>query len=178
MIRKGSANLSSLFFVMEWIIPMTTLPETTLIDDTDKLIINNIQSDFPVTKRPYKTIAENLNLNENEVIDRISKLKKSGIIRRIGGNFGPNTLGFISTLCAACVPEEKIDHFTNIVNSYSGVTHNYQRENSYNIWFTFIAPTMAEIEKNISEISKKTGISDILNLPATKVFKIKAQFDL
>jgi len=151
---------------------------TIPIDNIDKLIINNIQSDFPITERPYKTIAQNLNLDEDEVINRINKLKESGVIRRIGGNFGPATLGFISTLCAACVPEEKIEQFTNTVNSYKGVTHNYLRENTYNIWFTFIAPTMIEIEKNLSEISQQTGVSDILNLPATKVFKIKAEFGL
>lgn len=151
---------------------------TISIDDTDRLIINNIQSDFPATRRPYKTIAERLDLTEDVVLARVSRLKESGIIRRIGGNFGPDKLGFFSTLCAAKVPADKIDMFTEIVNGYTGVTHNYIRENDYNIWFTFIAPSVEEIEKNLSEIAKKTGISGILNLPATNVFKIKAQFDL
>jgi hypothetical protein len=65
-----------------------------------------------------------------------------------------------------------------VVNAYPGVTHNYQRDNHFNIWFTFIAPSMDEITSNLSEISRKTGITGILNLPATRVFKIKAHFDL
>ena len=112
------------------------------------------------------------------MINRIARLKKLGIIRRIGGNFGPEKLGFTSTLCAARVPEEKIDSFAAVVNSYPGVTHNYTRDNPFNVWFTFIAPSMAEIKANISEISQKTGVQEILNLPATRVFKIKAHFDL
>ncbi len=148
------------------------------MDDTDRLILNRIQSEFPLTKRPYKSIAEDLGLTEADVLKRINQLKAEGVIRRIGGNFVPEKLGFVSTLCAAKVPEDKIDSFAAAVNKYPGVTHNYQRDNDYNIWFTFIAPTMDEIEENLEKISQKTGITKIINLPATKVYKIKAQFDL
>ena len=148
------------------------------IDDTDKAIINRIQSDFPITSRPYHAIAEELGLAAKDVLTRIRRLKKIGIIRRVGGNFVPGKLGFVSTLCAAKVPAEKIEAFAAIVNRYSGVTHNYRRENDFNIWFTFIAPSMEEIEANLKKIAQDSGIKDILNLPATHVFKIKAQFDV
>ena len=146
------------------------------IDDVDKAILNRIQSDFPITSRPYRTIGNDLGLSEGEVLNRISRLKTDGIIRRIGGNFKPEKLGFVSTLCAAKVPEDKIDHFAEAVNRYAGVTHNYRRENTYNIWFTFIAPSMDEINTNLEQIAAETGVSDILNLPATHVFKIRAEF--
>jgi len=84
----------------------------------------------------------------------------------------------VSTLCAARVPEDKIQSFAIAVNRYPGVTHNYQRDNKYNVWFTFIAPSMKNIEENLENISRQTGIKEIINLPATKVFKIKAQFNL
>jgi DNA-binding Lrp family transcriptional regulator len=146
------------------------------IDDIDRDILNRIQSGFPITTRPYRTIAEDLGLSESEVLKRVSRLKASGVIRRIGGNFTPDKLGFVSTLCAARVPEEKISQFAEVVNRYPGVTHNYRRENTYNIWFTFIAPSMDEIKANLEQIGAETGVTGILNLPATKVFKIKAEF--
>lgn len=148
------------------------------LDDIDKAIINRIQSEFPIASRPYLEVAKELGLTEKEVLDRVARLKKVGIIRRIGGNFVPGKLGFVSTLCAARVPPDKIEHFAAIVNRYPGVTHNYLRDNSYNVWFTFISPSMDEIEANLKEIAAESGVSDILNLPATKVFKIKAQFDV
>lgn len=148
------------------------------IDDMDRAILNLIQSDFPITPRPYLAIAERLGFSENDVIKRLGRLKKKGIIRRIGGNFVPEKLGFVSTLCAARVPEDKIESFAVSVNRYPGVTHNYQRDNKYNVWFTFIASSMKEIEENLKNISQQTGIKEIINLPATKVFKIKAHFDL
>ena len=146
------------------------------LDDIDKRILNRIQSDFPITEKPYQAIADELNLTEDDVISRIATLKNQDIIRRIGGNFGPEKLGFFSTLCAAQVPEDKIDLFTRVVNQFAGVTHNYLRENRFNIWFTFIAPSREEIEDNLKRISEKTGVTGILNLPATKVFKIRAKF--
>ena len=148
------------------------------MDDTDRAILNRMQSDFPITSRPYLTIAGDLGLSENDVIKRLAMLKENKIIRRIGGNFVPEKLGFVSTLCAARVNEDKIDLFASIVNQYQGVTHNYKRDSEFNIWFTFIASSMEEIEKNLENISQKTGTKDIINLPATKVYKIKAHFDL
>jgi siroheme decarboxylase len=148
------------------------------LDDMDRAILNLIQSDFPITPRPYLAIAQRLGFSENDVIKRLYRLKKRGIIRRIGGNFVPEKLGFISTLCAARVPEDKIQSFAKAVNRYPGVTHNYQRDNKYNVWFTFIAPSMKEIEENLENISRQTGIKKIINLPATKVFKIRAHFNL
>ena len=84
----------------------------------------------------------------------------------------------MSTLCAARVPESKVDLFSRVVNRYPGVTHNYERDNEFNVWFTFIARSREEIAQNLERIAKETGVDTILNLPATKVFKIRAQFDL
>jgi DNA-binding Lrp family transcriptional regulator len=119
------------------------------IDDVDKAILNRIQSDFPITPRPYRAIAEDLGLSEADVLKRVTRLKATGIIRRIGGNFTPEKLGFVSTLCASKVPEDKISLFTEVVNRYPGVTHNYRRENEFNIWFTFIATSMDEINAKL-----------------------------
>ncbi len=146
------------------------------IDDTNKKILNCIQVDFPIDPRPYKIIAKKLDLTEDELIDRITSMKEEFLIRRIGGNFSPDRLGYHSTLCAAQVEENRIDLFTKTVNSFPGVTHNYRRDHKYNIWFTFIAPSRDIIEKSLATIAEKTGVATILNLPATRVFKISANF--
>lgn len=148
------------------------------MDTIDKSLINEIQSGFPITSKPFLELGKKLNLPEQEVIDRIRNLKKDGVIRRIGGNFNSRKLDFTSTLCAARVPEDKIGGFVEVVNSFKGVTHNYLRKNAYNIWFTFIAPDVAFIENALNEISKKTGVDDILNLPAIKMYKIKVDFEV
>ncbi|MBF0508846.1 MAG: hypothetical protein HQK57_07970 [Deltaproteobacteria bacterium] len=85
-------------------------------------------------------------------------------------------MGFTSTLCAAKVPEEAMDQFVTVVNAYPGVTHNYRRDHQYNVWFTFIAESMDLIDQYLEEIRQKTGVTQICNLPAKKLFKIKVDF--
>lgn len=148
------------------------------LDDIDRALLNRIQSDFPIASRPFAAIGEDLGIGEDEVIERVARLKQIGLIRRIGGNFVPEKLGFVSTLCAAQVPEDRVEAFAAVVNRYAGVTHNYLRDHDFNVWFTFIAPSMAQIEASLAQIAVETGIEGILNLPATRVFKIKAQFDV
>lgn len=153
-------------------------PEDAPLDEVDRALLNRIQADFPITPRPFRTVAEALGITEAEAIARVRRLKETGLIRRIGGNFVPGELGYVSTLCAARVPVERLPAFTAAVNRYPGVTHNYLRDHEVNVWFTFIAPSMADIEAHLREIGRETGIEGILNLPATRVFKIRAQFDL
>ena len=148
------------------------------MDKKDRAILNEIQSGFPLVSRPYQEIGFRLGLDETEVMDRVMKLRKSGVIRRIGGNFHSNRLDFTSTLCAAKVPEEKLESFVRKVNSYPGVTHNYLRSADFNVWFTFIAPDMGTIEKALREIEDETGVAGILNLPAVTRFKIKVDFEM
>ncbi|MBT7262206.1 MAG: AsnC family transcriptional regulator [Desulfobacula sp.] len=147
-----------------------------VMDEKDRKILNQIQVDFPVDSRPYKILAEKIGIREDELIQRINQMKKDLLIRRIGGNFSPDRLGYYSTLCAAKVPEDKIEVFTKTVNEYSGVTHNYKRDHEFNIWFTFIEASVETIKTNLENIKKTTKVETILNLPATRVFKISANF--
>lgn len=147
------------------------------MDEIDKTILNIIQTDFPVDTKPFDLLAKRVGIGEDEVLKRIKKLKETGIIRRIGAVFDTRKLGFASTLCAARVSEEKLKKFVEIVNSYPGVTHNYRRSDEYNVWFTFMASTEEEVKKSLTEISKKTGITDILNMPARRNFKIDVSFN-
>ena len=157
---------------------MSSISFLYAMDDIDREILNRIQSGFPVTYRPYLELGEHLDLSEKEVLERVERLKTEGVIRRIGANFSSRKLNFTSTLCAAKVPEDKIEEFVNVVNSNKGVTHNYLRNHEYNIWFTFIAPDKAYIDNALYDISKLTGVNDIINLPAVKMFKIKVDFEV
>ncbi|MBN2180121.1 MAG: AsnC family transcriptional regulator [Deltaproteobacteria bacterium] len=148
------------------------------MDETDRKILNMLQRDFPIEAEPFRRIGEKVGLSEAEVLKRVEKLKDEGIIRRIGAVFVTKKLGYASTLCAAEVPEETIGNFIDVVNSYKGVTHNYRRNHRYNIWFTLIASSDDEIGKILGEIEDKTGISGILDMRATKQFKIDATFDM
>jgi DNA-binding Lrp family transcriptional regulator len=148
------------------------------LDEMDRLILNEIQSHFPIEPRPYLVLAQRLGCSEADIMLRVQSLKDRQIIRRIGANFNSRKLGYTSTLCAARVKPGQVERFVGVVNGYSGVTHNYRREHAYNIWFTLIAPSEEEIERILQEITEKSGVSGIISLPAEKMFKIQVDFEL
>ena len=149
------------------------MPES--LDAIDKKLLDIIQSGFPLVSRPYAELGDRLGISEEEAFNRTRSLKERGIIRRIGANFQSSKLGFVSTLCAAKVPAAAMEDFTARLNAEEGVTHNYEREHEFNIWFTLISPSREEERKILSRLMEETGI-EIINLPATKLFKIKVDF--
>jgi len=148
------------------------------MDETDRKLLNLIQEDFPIAAEPFAEVGARLGIGEAEVLRRIAQLKEEGIVRRIGAVFDLRKLGFESTLCAARVPEEKMHAFVEAVNAHPGVTHNYRRDDDYNVWFTLIASGEEALEAALAEIRRETGIGDILSLRAVRTFKINAIFEV
>jgi siroheme decarboxylase len=148
------------------------------MDDIDKRILNLMQAEFPVVPEPYAAIAEAVGVGEDDVLARVARMKKSGLIRRIGAIFETRKLGFVSGLCAARVPDDQVPSFVNVVNAYVGVTHNYRRNDDYNIWFTIIAPAEEDLQSFLNEIQEKTGVTDILCMRAVRTFKVNAHFEV
>ena len=147
------------------------------MDGKDREILNMLQREFPLEAEPFRAVGEAVGLPEGEVLHRVRALREKGVIRRIGASFNPRKLGFVSTLCAARVPDARAGSFVETVNAYPGVTHHYRRDHEYNFWFTFIARSEAALETALAEIREKTGV-DILSLRAVKTYKIDATFDL
>ena len=156
-------------------LPMTR--RSTPMDDTDRRLLDIIQSDYPVAHRPYAVVGERLGITEDEALERVRALKRSGVIRRMGASLSSRHLGWHSTLCAASVPEDKLDAFVSVVNAHPGVTHNYLRDHDINVWFTYIGPSPEVVQAALAEIEAATGI-EVLYLPATRVFKIKVDFKM
>ena len=148
------------------------------MDDIDRKILNRIQKDFPVTEEPFRILGEELGIGEDDLIGRIRRMKEEGLIRRIGAVFDGKKLGFVSTLCAARVPEDRLQRFVETVNALPGVTHNYRRSGEYNIWFTLIAPSEERLRAELDGIKAKTGVEDILEMRAVRTFKIDARFEV
>ncbi len=144
----------------------------------DRELLNLLQSDFPLTGRPFAALGERLGLGEEEVMSRVAALKESGIIRRIGGIFDSGKLGFTSTLVALQVEEGKLREVAAAVSAYAGVTHNYRREHEFNLWFTLVTSSAEERERTLKEIEALPGVRALRNLPALRLFKIGVNFDM
>lgn len=145
------------------------------MDDLDKALLNEIQSDFPVTPHPYGILAERLGVSEDEVLTRVLALREEGIIRRLGASINSRRIGYVSTLCAAKARDDKFDILVREINACKGVTHNYQRKHEYNVWFTLISPSEEEKKVTLKRLMDQTGV-EIIELPAKRIFKIRVDF--
>jgi DNA-binding Lrp family transcriptional regulator len=150
----------------------------TTLSELDKRVLTEIQAGFPIVTRPYADLALQLGVAELDVFEAVRGLRAAGVIRRVGAIFDSARLGYRSTLCAIAAPPERIDAVAAVISAYPNVTHNYERQDRYSVWFTVIAESQARVEEILSEIAAQTGIDDILDLPAIRLFKIRVDFDL
>lgn len=141
------------------------------LDDKDKELLRILQNEFSLSKRAYLDLAKKLQWTEDEVISRINNLLESKIVRKFGAIIDSKRIGYISILAAVDVAEDMIEETSEIINEYSGVTHNYLREGHPNIWFTVTESNKDRLDKTLSEIETKTG-AKLIRMPVTKKFKI------
>ncbi len=148
------------------------------LTEADRQLLSAMQQGFAPVLRPFQEIAERLGVTEEKVIADLRRLKEKGIIRRLGAIIDSRKIGYTGTLCAMQVPAERIPEVAGVINAFPEITHNYVREHEYNIWFTILAPSTARIDKILKRIQEQTGITNMLNLSATRIFKIRVNFDL
>ena len=151
------------------------------LDEVDRKIVQILQDDFPMVEHPWKQVGDKLNISEDEVIQRLKRLNKLGITRKIGSIVDGSKIGLTAaTLVAMKVPKDKVDHVACTINEYSSISHNYEREHEYNVWFTITASTSRDLSNILEEIKQKTGIhpGNVLNLPTKQRFKINVRFQL
>lgn len=148
------------------------------LDPADREILNIIQTRFPRVSRPYAAIGAEVGLAEEDVLARVAALKDSGLVRRIGGIFASDKMGFTSTLVALKVEEARIEDVAAAVSAYPGVTHNYERAHEFNLWFTLVAASEEELHDILNSIMELDGVVKLRNLPALKLFKIGVNFDM
>ena len=116
--------------------------------------------------------------DEGTVLARLRELKAAGFLRRIGTFFDSNRLGYQGTLVALKVKPSELDTVAEAVNRYPGATHNYEREDVYNLWFTLLTPNQQYESNILAEIRSLRGVEDMLRLKANKKYKINVQFKL
>ncbi len=151
------------------------------LDQTDKKILQLIQDNFPLVQEPWHEISNMLKIPEPELITRLKRLIEAGVVVKIGPIFDSSKIGLkAATLIAMKVPKSKVPNIAQIINQYGNVSHNYEREDEFNVWFTLSASSQKELAKTLDEIKQKTGIkdSDVLDLPTINRFKINVHFQL
>jgi DNA-binding Lrp family transcriptional regulator len=134
------------------------------MDDIDRLIINQLQSDFPICEAPYQVVAERLGLTEANLIERLQALLANGTLTRFGPLYHAERMGGALTLAAVKVPPERFAEVTAIINAFPEVAHNYARSHELNMWFVLATESLAQQQNTITVIEQQTGLR-VYNMP-------------
>jgi DNA-binding Lrp family transcriptional regulator len=150
------------------------------LDDTDKRMMNLLQSSFPLAPAPFAELAATHDLDLDELMERTRRLLDERIIREITPIFDTRALGYASMLVAAKVDSEHPHRAAQIINSHPGVSHNYLRTHEFNLWFTIATPPDSELglQGTLDVLQELTGAESIRQLPTLKLFKINMNLEM
>ncbi len=148
------------------------------MDSIDLKLLEIIQRQIPLTREPFRNIAEALGTSSQDVKKRIQILKSDGIIRQIGAIFDSSKLGYQSLLVAFYVDENRVDEVGNRLSKHEGISHCYARNGVFNLWFTITLPSSLNINNEVAELAEINNVSKYMLLPSIKVYKIGVFFEM
>ena len=148
------------------------------MDQTDRKLLNMIQSSFPLVEEPFQRIGDDMGIPASEVMDRITASKEKNVVRQISAIFDTRKLGYKTVLVAMSLPHDRLDSGAKIINEHPGVSHNYGRNGPFNLWFTLAVPPNESLEETVEDMSKRTGAESYRLMPTIRFFKIGVNFDM
>jgi siroheme decarboxylase len=150
------------------------------LDETDKRLMNLLQSSFPLDPEPFALVAAEADLELDDVLGRTQRLLDGRIIREITPIFDTRALGYESMLVAAKVDSEHPQRAARLVNAHPGVSHNYLRTHDFNLWFTIATPPDSKLglKGTIEALMEETGAESMRELPTLTLFKINMNLEM
>jgi len=151
---------------------------TQSLDEMDKEILNEIQWTFPLVSKPFDAIAKKFETSPEIIKDRLVHLKKICVLRQLSAIFDTRRLGYKSSLVAMEIDSDKLEYVANQINRHPGVSHNYERDHQFNLWFTLAVPPGSDLKTEVDKFSVLSGIKKIRMLPTIQLFKIGVKLDM
>ena len=148
------------------------------ISESDKELLNEIQWTFPLVTRPFDAIAKKFNTTPEIIKKNLNNLKENGVLRQLSAIFDTRKLGYTSSLVAMEIEHDKLDYVASQINRHPGVSHNYERDHQFNLWFTLAVPPGANLDKELEKFNVLKGIKKVRMLPTLQLFKIGVKLDM
>ncbi len=143
-----------------------------MLDAIDRKILNHLQEGFPICSSPFAVVAGELDISEEDLLERMERLKAERFITRFGPFYDAEALGGAFCLCAIAVPEDDFETVVTKVNARIEVAHNYKRSHRLNMWFVLATETLDEISQVADAIEADTGLK-VHRFPKLQEFFIR-----
>ena len=134
-----------------------------MIDASDRRLIAATQEGLPLVREPYRQLAEQLGLDEADVIARLQRLLNAGAIRRIGAVPNHYALGLTANgMSVWDIADHAVADIGARVGALDFVTHCYERPRHlplwpYNLFAMVHGRTRDEIRAKVAEIARLIG---------------------
>ena len=148
------------------------------LGESDKELLNEIQWTFPLVTRPFDAIAKKFDTTPEIIKETLKNLKEIGVLRQLSAIFDTRKLGYTSSLVAMEIEHDELDHVASQINRHPGVSHNYERDHEFNLWFTLAVPPGADLNDELKKFNVLKGIKKVRMLPTLQLFKIGVKLDL
>ena len=148
------------------------------LGESDKELLNEIQWTFPLVTRPFDAIAKKFDTTPEIIKDKLNHLKEIGVLRQLSAIFDTRKLGYTSSLVAMEIEHDKLDYVASQINRHPGVSHNYERDHQFNLWFTLAVPPGADLNSELEKFNVLKGIKKVRMLPTLQLFKIGVKLDM
>ncbi len=146
------------------------------LDAVDQRLLGMLQAKFPLTSKPYADLGLSLDIPENEVIRRIEQMKIEGLVRQISPVVDARSLGYMTTLVAMRVRETGLDQAAKFLIEHPRVSHAYEREQHFNLWFTLAILGPVNLDSELRRLANMSETEALFDLPAVKTFKLRTYF--
>ncbi|MBI4614288.1 MAG: hypothetical protein HY720_11810 [Planctomycetes bacterium] len=150
----------------------------TLCPEAKNRLAAAVQEEVPLASDPFAALAAGLSVGADEVLTQLAEWETQGSLREISAILEGEALGYESALVAARVAPEEIDRVAEVVNRHPTVTHNYQRDHAYNLWFTLAVPEEMGLERTLSILSAEADGVAFAPLRRRRTYKIGVRFSL
>ena len=148
------------------------------LGESDKELLNEIQWTFPLITRPFDTIAKKFDTTPEIIKEKLNHLKEIGVLRQLSAIFDTRKLGYTSSLVAMEIEHDKLEYVASQINRHPGVSHNYERDHQFNLWFTLAVPPGADLDSQLEKFNVLKGIKKVRKLPTLQLFKIGVKLDM
>ncbi len=136
-----------------------------------------VQAGVSLVPRPFEALGQKVGLGEDVVIETLRTWQDGGLLREISAILNGEAFGWESALVSGRVPVHRIEDVAAVVGAHPNVSHNYQRNHEFNLWFTLSVPPRMGLRPTLRLLEQEADVDLFWPLPRTRTFKISVRMD-
>jgi DNA-binding Lrp family transcriptional regulator len=138
-------------------------------------LLARLQQGVPLRRDPLAAIAAEVGLDADDVLARLARWERDGLLREVSALFDATALGYHTALIAQRPAPQELDAAAERAAGHPGVSHCYLREGRYNLWFTLaVSPTSRlGLPATADRLARAAANAPTLILPARKKYKLR-----